>query len=72
MLLLPGTALLPLRKAWSTPQTRLALNLAVPQSNFFLSEVIRKCGSSLWNILTVVLISLVCKTAGSIPLHYFP
>ena len=71
MLLLPGTALLCLRKAQSTPQTRLALNLPAPQSDFFLSEVIRKYVSSLWNILPVVLISSGYKTADNVPLYFF-
>lgn len=68
VLLLPGTAL---RKAQSTPRTSPALNLAAPQSDFFLSEVTCKDVSSLWNILAVVLILSVSKTADDIPLYFF-
>lgn len=68
MLLLPGTALLCLRKAQSTPQT----SLAGPQSDFFFPEVIGTYVSSLWKILAVVLTSSVHKTADNIPLYFSP
>lgn len=69
MLLLPGTALLCLRKAQSTPQT----SLAVPQSDFFFfPEVIGTYVSSLWKILAVVLTSSVHKTADNIPPFFSP
>lgn len=41
------------------------------ERQFFLSEVTRKDVSSLWNILAVVLISSVSKTADGIPLYFF-
>lgn len=64
----PGAALL--WKAQSTPQTRLALNLAVSQSNFVLSEETDKCVLSLWNILSMVLIPSLYETADNIPLYF--
>lgn len=71
---LGGVRASPARYSPALPQKGTELSpdhLAEPQSDFFLSEVIGRYVSSLWNILAVVLISSVSKTADNIPLYFF-